>query len=133
MALPRLLSILLLAAAATARRGGASPPAIPDNDWAVKHLAEEHHVDNYNAGAFFLLHDFDSSGGWTHDEVRRLYGLEDESNAAVPEARKQEVVQQVFDLLDENKNGIIEKDEFMRKDAAGVRLPDFGVRARVHE
>ena len=91
-------------------------------------------MDNYNAGAFFLLHDFDSSGGWSADEVRRLYGLEDESNKDLPEARKQEVVDKIFALFDENKNGVIEKDEFLRKDAAGLRLPDFVVRAddRLH-
>ena len=91
-------------------------------------LAEEHHVDNYNAGAFFLLHDFDSSGDWSHKEVRRLYGLDDESNKDVPEQRKQEAVDTVFKLFDENGNGVIARDEFTRKDAAGIRLPDVGVR-----
>ena len=149
MVVASVLTLLCLVALAAARRGGVVAQSIPENDWALRHLAgeasrlldrirritdplrlgpaEEHHVDNYNAGAFFFLHDFDSSGGWSPDEVRRMYGLADESNAAVPEAKKQEVVDQVFAIYDENKNGVIEKDEFVRKDAAGIRLPDFGV------
>ena len=149
MATLRSLCILVFAALAASRRGAPPPPPIPENDWAVRHLAgtafrtapraplaaadeyrtEEHHVDNYNAGAFFLLHDFDSSGGWSHAEVRRLYGLDDESNKDVPEARKQEALDTVFRLFDDNGNGVIERDEFTRKDAAGARLPDVGVSA----
>ena len=42
-------------------------------------MAEEHHLTGFDASSFFTLHDFNSDGSWTADEVRRMYGLEDES------------------------------------------------------
>jgi len=91
------------------------------------HLAEEHHLDNFDAGAFFSLHDFDESGGWTPNEVRRFYGLEHESNQDVPADKREEVTRKVFQLFDENHNGLIEREEWLRKSREGVRLPDFGL------
>ncbi|RAL67015.1 hypothetical protein DID88_007795 [Monilinia fructigena] len=33
----------------------------PNADWGTRHMAEEHRIDNFDAGAFFtLLHDFDN-------------------------------------------------------------------------
>lgn len=57
----------------------------------------------------------------------RTYGLEDESAANVPAEKKDEVTKEVFRLFDQNRNGVIERDEWMKKTAEGVRLPDFGV------
>ncbi|MCJ1444795.1 MAG: hypothetical protein MMC23_005297 [Stictis urceolatum] len=91
------------------------------------HLAEEHHLDNFDAGAFFSLHDYDSSNGWTPEEVRRTYGLEDESTKDVPADKREEVTREVFKLFDEDHNGVIERDEWLRRTGAGVRLPDFGL------
>ena len=50
----------------------------PDS-WAEYHMLEEHHVSNFDAPSFFTLHDFNSDGIWTGDEIRRTYGLDDES------------------------------------------------------
>ncbi len=93
------------------------------------HTTEEHHLDNFDAGAFFSLHDFDSSGGWTPDEVRRFYGLEDESaRDVVPASKKEEVTRTVFGLFDIDHNGVIEREEWLQKvEKENVRLPDFGV------
>lgn len=33
----------------------------------------------------------------------------------------------MFKLFDSDRNGIIEKEEWMARSASGVRLPDFGV------
>ena len=49
------------------------------DSWAEYHMAEEHHVSNFDVPSFFTLHDFNSDGSWTPDEVRRMYGLDDES------------------------------------------------------
>jgi hypothetical protein len=47
--------------------------------WAEYHMIEEHHISNFDAPSFFTLHDFNGDGIWTADEVRRTYGLDDES------------------------------------------------------
>ncbi|MCJ1245553.1 hypothetical protein MMC30_002757 [Trapelia coarctata] len=121
--------LFLLPAALAHRAGRAQEAAVsPDDaDWAIIHLAEEHHISNFDPGAFFSLHDFDSSGGWSPDEVRRTYGLDDESLKDVSEAKREEVTREVFKLFDADRNGIIEREEWMVRCARGARLPDFGL------
>lgn len=93
----------------------------PANSWI-----EEHHIDSFDAGSFFTLHDYDSSGMWTADEVRKTYGLDDQSNAGVTEEQKQQAVREVFSLFDPGRTGIITRDDWMRLISSGVRLPDLG-------
>lgn len=89
-------------------------------------LSEEHHISNFDPASFFLLHDYDNSGAWTKDEVRRTYGLDDESNAHVPEERKIQAVAEVFAIFDPRKAGVISNHDWMRLSRAGKKLPDLG-------
>ncbi|MCJ1292297.1 hypothetical protein MMC34_003847 [Xylographa carneopallida] len=127
-----LFALLLPPTTVLAHRGGKAPaaqePLSPDTDWATRHMAEEHHIANFDPGAFFSLHDYDSSGGWTPDEVRRTYGLDDGAAAvAVDPDQREQVTREVFALLDADKNGVVEREEWMAACEAGVRLPDFGL------
>lgn len=91
-------------------------------------VTEEHHIANMDPSAFFTLHDYDNSAAWTAADIRRTYGLDDESAKDMAEDKKASVVKGVLDLYDKNGNGVIEKEEWMDgwvKD--GKRLPDFGV------
>lgn len=54
------------------------------SSWAEYHMIEEHHVSNFDAPSFFTLHDFNGDGSWTGEEVRRFYGLDDESLKDTP-------------------------------------------------
>ncbi|MCJ1384965.1 hypothetical protein MMC17_008083 [Xylographa soralifera] len=124
------LTLFALLLPALAHRGGKAPPQeplSPDTDWATRHMAEEHHIANFDPGAFFSLHDYDSSGGWMPDDVRRTYGLDDESARAVSPAKREEVTREVYRLFDADKNGVIEREEWMGACERGVRLPDFGL------
>lgn len=47
-------------------------------------MAEEHHLSNFDPQSFFILHDFNADNTWTADEVRRMYGLDDESLKNTP-------------------------------------------------
>lgn len=89
-------------------------------------LLEEHHIEGFDAGSFFALHDYDSSGTWTPDEVRKTYGLDDESNKGVDESRKDTAVRSVFDIFDPHHSGFITRDDWMKASQAGTRLPDLG-------
>lgn len=98
---------------------------LDDNaNWATRHMIEEHHISSFDAGSFFSLHDFDSSGAWTPDEVRRMYGLDDESSKDVRGEKREEVTREVYRLFDADHNGLIEREEFVR---SGEVMPDFGV------
>jgi hypothetical protein len=90
------------------------------------HSVEEHHIEGFDALSFFIVHDYDSSGFWTHDEVRKTYGIDDESNSDKSEARKQDAVQAVFDIFDPGNTGFITKEDWLHGVAAGKRLPDVG-------
>ena len=96
-------------------------------DWASKHMAEEHHLSTYDPGSFFTLHDYDSSGKWTADDIRRTYGLKDESAKGISEEKKVEVVRRVLELFDEDGDGRVARVEWLKGVGRGVRLPDFGV------
>jgi hypothetical protein len=56
-----------------------------------------------------------------------MYGLEDESLKHITEERRGEVVREVMRLCDANRNGVVERDEWMRYSHGGGKLPDFGV------
>ena len=91
-------------------------------------MAEEHHIANLDPSAFFTLHDYDSSGQWSPDEIRRTYGLDDESAKDVPQEKKTSVVQEVIGMFDEDGDGVISREEWMDGWVKnGKRLPDFGV------
>ncbi|EEH22689.1 hypothetical protein PABG_04900 [Paracoccidioides brasiliensis Pb03] len=94
-------------------------------DWATRHMVEEHHISDFDAGSFFMLHDYDSSGAWTIDEVRRTYGLDDDSNASLSEQRKQEILKEIFTIFDPNHTGVISHNEWMLLSREGKKLPDF--------
>ncbi|KAI5283387.1 hypothetical protein KEM52_003395, partial [Ascosphaera acerosa] len=87
----------------------------------------EHHIDNFDAGSFFHLHDYDGSGAWTTDEVRRTYGMDDASNAGVPEERKQQALREIFAVFDPGRTGNIALGEFVRLSREGRQLPDVGL------
>lgn len=90
-------------------------------------MIEEHHISNLDPGAFFSLHDYDSSTAWTPGEILRTYGLDDASSRDVPESKRQEVVRGVLDLFDQNGDGIVSREEWVVGWGRGGRLPDFGV------
>ncbi|CAI6273768.1 unnamed protein product [Periconia digitata] len=99
--------------------------AAPDADWPTRHMAE-HHISAFDSGTFFTLHDYDSTGVWNADDIKRTYGLFDPSTKHISDLKKQGVVKTVLSMFDINHDGVISAEEFHIKDAEGVKLPDFG-------
>ncbi len=97
------------------------------NTEADNFISEEHHVGNFDPGAFFALHDYDASGAWTADDVLRTYGLEDESQKDTPKEKRDEVVNEIMKLMDKDHDGQITHEEWMQFNKDGGKLPDFGV------
>lgn len=88
---------------------------------------EEHHISNFDAGAFFTLHDYDVNGVWDAQEIQTTYGLFDETSKDVPQEKKDSVAKTVLDLLDQDGSGLVTKEEWMDFCAKGGTLPDFGL------
>ncbi|KAI1471034.1 uncharacterized protein F4812DRAFT_164251 [Daldinia caldariorum] len=107
--------------------GGSQKPMVDQNaNWMTKHMAEEHHISDFDASSFFVLHDYDADGQWEAEEILRTYGLMDESNKAVPQSRRDEIQRELLQLLDTNRNGIVTRDEFIAFIESGKTLPDVG-------
>ncbi|KAF7588042.1 hypothetical protein BBP40_006232 [Aspergillus hancockii] len=119
-------ALLSLSGSFANAHGSHSSDQAPSSDWATRHMQEEHHIESFDPASFFTLHDYDNSGVWTADEVRKTYGLDDESNKGVSEERKQQAVREVFGLFDSGNTGFITRDNWMRLVSEGKRLPDFG-------
>ncbi|SZF05542.1 unnamed protein product [Blumeria hordei] len=92
--------------------------------WENKHMAEEHHVHEFDRPSFFALHDYDSNGHWDIYEILKTYGMDDPSARDVPEMKKNEITRTILALVDKNANNIIEKSEFLEFEGA---LPEFGL------
>ncbi|KAM0322985.1 hypothetical protein ACHAQA_009084 [Verticillium albo-atrum] len=123
-------SLLLLALAGTApahgERRGQAPMVADDANWMTKHMAEEHHMNDWDAASFFALHDYNGDGVWHVDEMMRTYGLMDESNNGLDQAKRDDVARQLLALLDRSGDGSVSKMEWENFVAAGKTLPDLG-------
>lgn len=132
---------------------GRAPEVDPNADWMTKHMAgtflarrtapvlpfrlnetvetdstriEEHHADTWDSGSFFTLHDYNSDGRWTTDEMLRTYGLMDESNKRVSLVRRDEIARDLLSRLDDDGDGSVSAAEWQAFMAAGNTLPDLG-------
>jgi hypothetical protein len=129
------IAVLLTVFSFTTAHGGSHAPQKPlslenIDDWATLHMASEHRIGNFDPSSFFKLHDFDSDGHWEASEIQRTYGVADGSyglQESVSEQKKQEVVSQVLEMYDFNRDGFVTMLEWMTGIGSGKRLPDMGV------
>jgi hypothetical protein len=94
----------------------------PNLSWAERHLISEHHINNYDAGAFFALHDFDQDHFLTRDEILRTYG------AAFPSAEydQDKIWNTIAEMIDTDHDNELSYAEWMAWSRSGGVLPDFG-------
>ncbi|RXG50415.1 hypothetical protein VDGE_30610 [Verticillium dahliae] len=117
-----------LAATALAHGDHASqaPLVAADADWMTRHMAEEHHMNAWDAASFFALHDYNGDGLWHADEMQRTYGLMDESNGGLAQSKRDDVARQLLALLDADADGAVTRAEWDAFIHAGKTLPDLG-------
>ncbi|KAF7543317.1 hypothetical protein G7Z17_g10843 [Cylindrodendrum hubeiense] len=119
-------AVLLSAACAGLVAAHSQQPIVPEGaDWMTKHMAEEHHIAGWDASSFFALHDYDSNGRWEAQEMQRTYGLMDVSNKDMPQARRDEVLKTLLDLLDKDGDFAVSLEEWTNFIAQGKTLPDL--------
>ncbi|KAA8899951.1 hypothetical protein FN846DRAFT_782078 [Sphaerosporella brunnea] len=127
MHFPATLALLLLLGSLAASHGTHTPAVDSSATWAEQHLASEHHINNYDAGAFFTLHDFDFNGALSREELLRTYGLRSRENPPAPGHRSEdEIWATVAGLTGVNADGEIGHDQWMLWARRGGVLPDFG-------
>lgn len=83
-------------------------------------------MDNWDAGAFFVLHDYNSDNVWSSDELQRTYGLMDDSNKDMSDDRRTEVITHLMSLLDSDMDNVVTQAEWLAFIEAGQTLPDLG-------
>ncbi|KAL2759632.1 hypothetical protein ACRALDRAFT_1074155 [Sodiomyces alcalophilus JCM 7366] len=127
------MSFLVLLSLAVARHVvahgsyvGQSPTVADDANWMTRHMAEEHHIADWDAKSFFALHDYNSDGSWQIDEVMRTYGLMDDSNKDMPQDKKLRIGREVIELIDSDGDGLVSRAEWDDYIEAGETLPDMG-------
>lgn len=98
------------------------PPKIPI---LIQFLAEEHHVQGWDADSFFTLHDYNGDGWWQAAEMMRTYGLFDESNKGMADKRKEEVRDILLGLLDKDSDSSVSRQEWVDFIKSGKTLPDL--------
>ncbi|KAK4058424.1 hypothetical protein OIO90_000582 [Microbotryomycetes sp. JL221] len=102
----------------------------PSYTYAEAHMAQEHHMDNFDIQAFFHLHDLNRDGILDTNELESIYGVHHEkrkSASGVPlevhTQQAKEIVQAVLAKLDTNKDGVLTMREFIAGGVGG--LPNF--------
>jgi Ca2+-binding EF-hand superfamily protein len=84
-------------------------------------------ISNFDPASFFSLHDFNNDGVWTPDEVRRTYGLDDESLKNTPADKKDQGILDVFKIFDPYNTGVITRNDWVKSVQEGKKLPDLGM------
>ncbi|KAF8845998.1 hypothetical protein BDN67DRAFT_986404 [Paxillus ammoniavirescens] len=98
-------------------------------EYAVRHMASEHHIDSFDLESFFQLHDLNRDGLWDREEIEAIYGVhhvysQKKSKDEIEHQKKADhVVDTILKLMDKNDDGKISPEEF---EAAGFKgLPSF--------
>ncbi|CDO73124.1 hypothetical protein BN946_scf185007.g178 [Trametes cinnabarina] len=122
-----LVSLAFLASLrAAAAHGGHDKPAEGETiqQYALRHMATEHHIDTFDIPSFFHIHDLNRDGVWDKEEIEAVYVLQPNEQDDIEHQKKAEhIVKEVLKRLDKNGDGKITLREF---EAVGLEgLPNF--------
>ncbi|THH33129.1 hypothetical protein EUX98_g1018 [Antrodiella citrinella] len=97
--------------------------------YAQRHMSSEHHIDNFDVGSFFALHDLNRDGFWDREEIEAVYGVhhiysQKKSKDEEEHKRKAEqIVNTVLTAIDKDGDEKISLEEFSAVGLDG--LPNF--------
>ncbi|OQO00207.1 hypothetical protein B0A48_13994 [Cryoendolithus antarcticus] len=121
-----ILLLFALGAAVQAHSTHDQQPIDPNADWATTHMKSEHHIDSWDAGSFFNLHDYNSNNAWSRSDIAKTLGLLDASTSHLTPTAKDAAVTKVLELFDQDRSGTVSFAEFTIGSAKGIKIPDFG-------
>lgn len=103
------------------------------------HFANEHHIQSFDLGSFFSVHDLNRDGVLDRSEIEAIYGVhhslsaKHSENHEVHDAKADKIVRTVLDRIDKDKDGLITKREFIAAGKNGLpAFPEFGKNALGH-
>jgi hypothetical protein len=108
---------------------GFEPTDIEHESYIQRHMRTEHHINAFNLGSAFALHDLDRNGVLDRSEIEAIYGVHhSESKKHSPthevhDEKADKIVGSVLRAMDTNNDGLITKKEFI--DAGPNGLPTF--------
>ncbi|WFC94081.1 hypothetical protein MBRA1_000711 [Malassezia brasiliensis] len=98
-----------------------------------EHMANEHHIGNFDLASFFALHDFDRNGLLDRAEIEAIYGVhhslsrKHSPNAEVHDEKADKIVREVLRRLDKNHDSLITRQEFLAGGPNGLpTFPEYG-------
>ncbi|EST07299.1 RNA recognition motif domain protein [Kalmanozyma brasiliensis GHG001] len=102
---------------------------IEHESYIQRHMRTEHHINAFNLGSAFALHDLDRNGVLDPSEIEAIYGVhhseskKHSTTAEVHDEKADKIVSAVLRAMDKNGDGVITKKEFI--DAGPNGLPVF--------
>ncbi|KAI0081168.1 hypothetical protein K474DRAFT_1657029 [Panus rudis PR-1116 ss-1] len=97
--------------------------------YAQRHMSSEHHIDSFDIGSFFQLHDLNRDKRWDKEEIEAVYGVhhiysQKRSKDDIEHKKKADhITSTVLSLIDKNGDGSITVEEL---EAVGLDgLPNF--------
>ncbi|SNX87879.1 related to SSP120 - secretory protein [Melanopsichium pennsylvanicum] len=108
---------------------GFQPTDIEHESYIQRHMRTEHHINAFNLGSAFALHDLDRNGVLDRAEIEAIYGVHHSESkkhsptAEVHDEKADKIVNAVLRAMDINRDGLITKKEFI--DAGPNGLPIF--------
>jgi len=97
--------------------------------YALRHMLKEHHIDGFDIRSFFQLHDLNRDSFWDKEEIEAIYGVhhiysQKKSKDDVEHQKKADYISgEVLRILDANKDGKVTAEEFEKVGLDG--LPNF--------
>ncbi|KAI0347996.1 hypothetical protein BDW22DRAFT_1350121 [Trametopsis cervina] len=128
-----LASLLLVSGVHLARAHGEHGtdrvPGETIQQYAQRHMSTEHHIDNFDLGSFFQLHDLNRDGFWDKEEIEAVYGVhhiysQKKSKDDIEHQKKADhIVETVLSLMDKDGDGKVSMGELQKLGLDG--LPNF--------
>ncbi|SJX66296.1 related to SSP120-secretory protein [Sporisorium reilianum f. sp. reilianum] len=108
---------------------GFKPTDIEHESYIQRHMRTEHHINAFNLGSAFALHDLDRNGVLDRSEIEAIYGVHHSESKKhsetheVHDEKADKIVGAVLRAMDTNGDELITKKEFI--DAGPNGLPIF--------
>ncbi|TKY87467.1 hypothetical protein EX895_003481 [Sporisorium graminicola] len=118
---------------------GFKPTDLEHESYIQRHMRTEHHINAFNLGSAFALHDLDRNGVLDRSEIEAIYGVhhsESKKHSATHEVHDEKadkIVGAVLRAMDTNGDELITKEEFINAGPNGLPIfPEYNIGSLGH-